>query len=530
VLLDEPDPFAAGAQIIASYHELRPLQVTELEVLFPLICGRLAVSLTAAAEHRLIDPDRSEWFVTEDRAWKALEYYMTVEPLSAARQLASGTDREVFPDNTDDIPHEELLKQRQFHFSNALSLSYDEPLTFIRGIAQFLYDDHQRPYLDLYNNVCHVGHCHPQVVSAGHEQTQRLNTNTRYLYQGLTEYAQRLCTTLPQNLQVCFFVNSGTEANELALRLAQTHTGQKDLLVMEGAYHGHTRTMIDISPYKFMGRGGSGYPKEWVHLVPMPDGYRGPFKGQNREVGAAYGNEVGRVVSSLERPISGFITESLPSCGGQIIPPVGYLETAFGHIRAAGGICIVDEVPVGFGRVGTHFWGFELQEVVPDIVVMGKPIGNGHPMAAVVTTPEIAASFAASGMEFFTTFGGNPVSCAIGMAVLDVIHDENLQENALNVGTFLKDGLRGLMDKHSLIGDVRGIGLFIGVELVRDQTTLEPATAEAALLINKLRQRGVLTSTDGPHGNVIKIKPPLVITETDAEMAIAIFDDALSQV
>jgi ethanolamine-phosphate phospho-lyase len=190
----------------------------------------------------------------------------------------------------------------------------------------------------------------------------------------------------------------------------------------------------------------------------------------------------------------------------------------------------VDEVPVGFGRVGTHFWGFELQDVVPDIVVMGKPIGNGHPMAAVVTTPEIAASFTASGMEFFTTFGGNPVSCAIGMAVLDVIRDENLQENALKVGTFLRDGLRGLMDKHSLIGDVRGVGLFIGVELVRDHTTMEPAAMEATALINKLRQRGVLTSTDGLYRNVIKIKPPLVITETDVEMAIAIFDDALSHV
>jgi 4-aminobutyrate aminotransferase-like enzyme/Ser/Thr protein kinase RdoA (MazF antagonist) len=530
VLLDEPDPFTAGAQIITSYHELRPLQVGELEVLFPLICGRLAVSLTVAAERRLIDPDRSDWFVHEGRAWKALEYYMTVDPLTAARQLASGTDLNVFSDHSGDILHEELLKQWQFHFSNALSLSYDEPLTFVRGNAQFLYDDRQRPYLDLYNNVCHVGHCHPRVAAAGYEQMQRLNTNTRYLYHGLTEYAQRLCKTLPSDLQFCFFVNSGTEANELALRLAQVHTGQKDLLVMDGAYHGHTTTMIDISPYKFMGKGGSGHPKEWVHMVPIPDGYRGPFKGQDREAGVVYGNEVGRIVSSIERPIAGFIAESLPSCGGQIIPPVGYLETAFRHVRAVGGVCIVDEVHVGFGRVGTHFWGFELQDVVPDIVVMGKPIGNGHPMAAVVTTPEIADSFAASGMEFFATFGGNPVSCAIGMAVLDVIRDENLQEHALNVGTLLKDGLRGIMDKHSLIGDVRGVGLFIGVELVRNHKTLEPATEEATALINGLRQRGVLTSTDGLYGNVIKIKPPLVITKTDAEMAIAIFDDALSQV
>ena len=217
------------------------------------------------------------------------------------------------------------------------------------------------------------------------------------------------------------------------------------------------------------------------------------------------------------------------SCGGQIIPPEGYLESAFAHVHNAGGVCIVDEVQVGFGRAGTHFWAFEQQNVVPDIVVMGKPIGNGHPMAAVVTTLAIADSFADIGMEFFSTFGGNPVSCAIGMAVLDVIENEGLQQHALEVGTRLLDGMRQLMGRQSLIGDVRGTGLFIGIELVRDRETLEPADTEAEQLINGLRQRGMLTSTDGPFHNVIKIKPPMVLTADDVDMFVRCIDDELTE-
>jgi 4-aminobutyrate aminotransferase-like enzyme len=285
---------------------------------------------------------------------------------------------------------------------------------------------------------------------------------------------------------------------------------------------------VQISPYKFMGRGGKGRAEDWVHIVPIPDGYRGKFKGQGREAGAAYGDEVGRIVAALDRPPAAFITESLPSCGGQIVPPEGYLETAFAHVRQAGGICIADEVQVGFGRVGEKLWGFELQDVVPDIVVLGKPIGNGHPLAAVVTTNEIAESFTNAGMEFFSTFGGNPVSCAIGTAVLDVVRDEGLQQNALRVGTRLRERLRQLMDRHALIGDVRGVGLFLGIELVRDRGTLEPAKEEAAQLIDELCRRGILTGTDGPHRNVIKIKGPLVLTESDADMAVRVIDDVLT--
>ena len=526
VLLEETDPLAAGAEIIAAYHRERALSRPELEVLFPLMCARLAVSLATAAFRRRIDATRAAWFVTEERAWRALSRLVEIDPVTAADRLASHTDLAVFRERT--RPASKTLKQRRNYFSGALSLTYSQPLKICRGSRQFLYDEWERPYLDLYNNVCHVGHCHPRVVQAGAHQMARLNTNTRYLYDQLGEYAERLCALLPHPLEQCFFVNSGSEANELALRLARTHTGNRDMLVVDGAYHGHTSTMVDISPYKFMGPGGEGHPRDWVHVVPLADGYRGPFKGKGRETGVAYADQLLKVIEASDRPIAGFIIESLLSCGGQVIPPAGYLKAAFSHVRAAGGVCIADEVQVGFGRVGSHFWAFELQDVVPDIVVMGKPIGNGHPMAAVVTTRDIADSFAQAGMEFFSTCGGNPVSCAIGTAVLDVIRDEGLQEQARQVGSHLLEGLSELKRTHPLIGDVRGVGLFIGLELVRNRETLEPAAEEAARLVDQLRLRGVLTGTDGPLHNVIKIKPPLVITQGDAEMAIRTIDDVLT--
>ncbi|TFH33231.1 MAG: aminotransferase class III-fold pyridoxal phosphate-dependent enzyme, partial [Anaerolineales bacterium] len=455
VMLDQAEPLAAGAEVVAGYHAVRPLLMSELELLYPLIVGRLCTTVAVAAERRGIDPGHPNWFVTEARAWKLLERLYLLDPVDVGRQLASGTGLKLFEDTGPSA--QVLLEQRQRLIGPSLSIAYLSPLKMVRGAGQYLYDERGKPYLDLINNVCHVGHCHPRVVEAGQRQMERLNTNTRYLYDGLTEYAERLCATLPHPLEVCFFVNSGSEANELALRLAETHTGRKDFLVIDGAYHGHTGRLIDISPYKFMGKGGKGAPEPWVHVVPMPDGYRGRHKGQDQAAGVAYGDEVGSVIAASERPIAGFIAESLLGCGGQIVPPGGYFKRAFEHVRAAGGLCIIDEVQVGFARVGTHFWGFERQGVIPDIVVMGKPIGNGHPMAAVVTTREVAESFA-NGMEFFSTFGGNPVSCAIGMAVLDVMEAEGLQAHALEMGQRLLAGLESLKVEHAIIGDVRGAG------------------------------------------------------------------------
>jgi 4-aminobutyrate aminotransferase-like enzyme/Ser/Thr protein kinase RdoA (MazF antagonist) len=421
----------------------------------------------------------------------------------------------------------ETLSARHRLLGPSLSVSYRRPLKIVRGWAQHLFDDTGRAYLDVYNNVPLVGHSHPRVVRAAQEQLALLNTNTRYLHDTILRYAERLTRLLPEPLRVCFFVNSGSEANELALRLARAHSRSEDVIVLEHGYHGHTTTLVDVSPYKFGGPGGRGR-KEWVHVAPLPDTYRGPYRREDPQAGPKYARHVSTLVSRAQaegRGLAAFLAETLPSVAGQIVFPPDYLAAAYRYVRAAGGVCIADEVQTGFGRLGSQFWGFEGQGVVPDVVVLGKPIANGFPLGAVVTTREIAASFD-NGMEFFSTFGGNPVSCAAGLAVLDVVEEEKLQERASRVGRHLIDGLCRLQEQHALIGDVRGSGLFLGVELVRDRSSLEPAPDEADYVVNRLRERGVLTGTDGPHHNVLKLRPPLVFSQDDA----AVFLETLGEV
>ncbi len=424
-----------------------------------------------------------------------------------------------------------LARERRRHLSPSLSLSYAEPLKIVRGAGQFLYDESGGAWLDMVNNVCHVGHCHPRVVGAGQAQMAELNTNTRYLHDAAVEYARRLTATLPEPLSVCFFVNSGSEANDLALRLSRAATGGTDTLVVDAAYHGNLTSLIDLSPYKFNGPGGAGRPpRTWV--CEMPDGYRGRWKTSDPACGHRYAEDVARQIECVTREgrrVGAFFAESILSCGGQIVLPDGYLRAAYDSVRAAGGVCVADEVQVGFGRVGTHMWAFETQGVVPDIVTMGKPIGNGHPLGAVVTTPEIAAKFA-NGMEYFNTFGGNPVSMAIGLAVLDVMRDERLRQRALLVGTRMLHGLRVLQAKHALIGDVRGLGLFVGIELVTSREMLTPARVETKKVIEGMKQRGILLSIDGPLYNVIKIKPPMVFNEGDCDRFLAALDEVVGEV
>jgi 4-aminobutyrate aminotransferase-like enzyme/Ser/Thr protein kinase RdoA (MazF antagonist) len=424
----------------------------------------------------------------------------------------------------------ETFSARRDLLGKNLSISYAQPLKIVRGWMQYLYDDTGRAFLDVYNNVPLVGHSHPRVVQAVQEQIALLNTNTRYLHDNVIRYAQRLTRLLPDPLRVCYFVNSGSEANELALRLARAHTGREDMIVLEHAYHGHTTTLIDISPYKFDGPGGRGR-KPWVHVAPIPDVYRGPYRRGDDSAGTKYAQHVAELLERMraeERSIAAYIAETLPSVAGQIVFPSGYLVETYKHVRAAGGVCIADEVQVGFGRLGTHFWGFETQDVVPDIVVLGKPIGNSFPLAAVVTTPEIAASFS-NGMEFFSTFGGNPVACAAGLAVLEVLEEKHLQENALRVGCHLMARLNTLQGKHALIGDVRGSGLFLGLDFVLDRETREPAPRQASYIVNRLRDLGILTGTDGPHHNVIKLRPPLIFSQPDADLFVATLDTVLRE-
>jgi len=417
----------------------------------------------------------------------------------------------------------ETLAARRRLVGRNLSIAYADPLKIVRGHKQYLYDDVGRQYLDAYNNVPHVGHAHPRVVAAAARQMAVLNTNTRYLSDRLTEYAERLVATLPAPLRVCYVVNSASEANELALRLARARTGRRDMIVLEAAYHGNTTSLIDLSPYKHLGPGGTGTPS-WVHVAPLPDDYRGPYRRADPDCGRKYARHVAELVGPH---IAGFLAETCPSVGGQIMLPPGFLPAAYAAVRSVGGVCIADEVQTGLGRMGTHFWAFEAHGVVPDIVVMGKPLGNGHPLAAVVTTREIADAFD-NGMEYFSTFGGNTVSCAVGLAVLDVVRDERLQEHALHVGEHMLHGLRPFVERHPIVGDVRGSGLFLGVELVRDRATLEPATVEATAVVNKMREDGILLGTDGPYHNVIKIRPPMPFDLADADRLVETFDAILA--
>jgi 4-aminobutyrate aminotransferase-like enzyme/Ser/Thr protein kinase RdoA (MazF antagonist) len=422
-----------------------------------------------------------------------------------------------------DMTRDEILEIRSEHIGRPLGVSYSKPLTIVRAFMQYLYDENGRRYLDIRNNVPQVGHSNPRIVNALSQQAAVLNTNTRYLHENLVLYAKRLTSKLPKGLSVCFFVNSGSEANELALRLARTHTKQKDIIAIDGAYHGNTSELVNISSYKHDGPGGDGAPTH-VHVVRMPDTYRGEYKGS--DAGKKYAEDV--LVATQGKGIAAFIFEPLMGCGGQIIFPDGYLKDAFKHVRNVGGVCIADEVQVGFGRMGDKFWGFETQGIVPDIVTMGKPIGNGHPIGAVVTTREISESFT-TGMEFFSTTGGNTVSCAVGMAVLDEIENMKLQENAKKVGAHLLKRLKQLMKTHPIIGDVRGRGLFVGVELVKNRETLEPAKEETKYIVERLRDLGLLISLDGPLHNVLKIKPPLVFTAKNADRFVETLDRVLHE-
>ena len=428
------------------------------------------------------------------------------------------------------IQKSEVLEQRKEKFADNLKLSYSDPAMFFRGWRHHLFDEWGRPFLDCYNNVPHVGHAHPRIQAVAADQLLRMNSNTRYLHPAQSAFANKILAKLPDHLEVCYFVNSGTEANELALRLARAHTGAKDMITPNHGYHGNTTGAIDISAYKFNAKGGVGQA-DWVQLVDVADEYSGTYQAPDSKCAAKYAAQVDDAITAIEQrgsKLAGFIAETFPSVGGQIIPPKGYLKAVYESVRAAGGICIADEVQTALGRLGEYYFAFEQQQVLPDIVVMGKPIGNGHPIGVLVTTKAIAASFA-KGPEYFSTFGGSTLSCRIGAQVLDIVEDEGLMENARIMGDQLRLGLNELKKKHALIGDVRGFGLFIGVELVLDRKSKEPATQVASYLKDRLRERRILLGTEGPADNILKIRPPLTIESEDVQMLLQVLDDTLSE-
>jgi 4-aminobutyrate aminotransferase-like enzyme len=430
---------------------------------------------------------------------------------------------------SDETNLQSLIDRRKERLGKDLELSYDKPVHVVRGEGVWLIDDTGRSLLDAYNNVPSVGHCHPDVVQALAQQAATLNTNTRYIYKSVIEYADRLTASMPGDLSVCMFVCSGSEANDLAWRLAKAHTGNSGGIVMEDAYHGTTDAVFELSPAEY-GEEKNRVLAEHIATVPAPDGYRGKFRRDDPQYVAHYVSCFDEAISSLStrgfKPAAYYLDLILAS-NGVMVPPPGYLQAAFGKVRSAGGLCVADEVQSGFGRTGDHFWGFLAHDVVPDIVTLGKPIGNGFSMAAVVTTPAIVASLMKI-TDFFSTTGGNPVACAVGLAVLDVLECEELQARAASVGRSLRSQIKKLAEKQSLIGEVRGAGLFIGVELVRDHLTLEPAASETTDVVNRMRELGVLVGIDGHFLNVIKIRPPLVFDENHALQLVDALDQALS--
>lgn len=527
-MLGKEQPLDIAGVLVKGYHSKYPLKEQEVDLLYYLIAARLCISVTRSAFQYSLNSANDHHFVTEKPAWNLLHRWLAINPVAAgdAFRKACGFTTAI-PDEAD---HVILEKERHEYIGRNLSIGYKKHLKIERGALQYLYDDQGRTFIDCVNNVSHVGHCHPDVVRAIQQQAARLNTNTRYLHDDLITYARELTETLPSSLKVCYFTNSGSEANDLAIRMSRHFTRQQDTIVLDHAYHGTSTAAIEMSPYKFDSRGGAGQ-KPYIHKAMNPDPYRGPFKSSDPEAGKKYAKDVDRIIAQLrgeKKSIAAFICETLLGVGGQMPLPEGYLDAVYRYVRAAGGLCIADEVQVGFGRVGKKFWGFELQGVEPDIVVLGKPIGNGHPLAAVVVTDAIADAFN-NGMEYFNTYGGNPVSMATGLSVLRVLKDEGLQQHAELVGNRLLEGLKVLMDKYPIIGDVRGSGLFVGAELVRSRETLEPAVPEIDRVVEKMKDRGFLLSTDGPLHNVLKIKPPMVFSMGNADSFISNLDEALGE-
>jgi 4-aminobutyrate aminotransferase-like enzyme len=389
-----------------------------------------------------------------------------------------------------------------------------------------MFDHEGAGYLDAYNNVPVVGHCHPRVTAAIAEQSSTLNTNTRYLHQSVVELAERLLATMPAELDTVMFVNSGSEANDLAWRLATHITGGTGGIVSEHAYHGITAATIALSPEEWP----EGDRPHHIERVPAPDGYRGPYRRDEEDWGRRYARHVDDAVAALrERDVGPAVcyVDSLFTSDGIFVPPPDYVAEVVRCLQAAGCLLVADEVQGGFGRTGSHMWSFASHGVTPDFVTLGKPMGNGHPVAAVVMRSEIAERFA-SRTQVFSTFGGNPVACRAALAVLDVLENEKLMERAAEVGAYLREGLEGLEETHESIGEVRGAGLMIGVELVIDRERREPAAHLASSVVNRMKDNGVLVGMTGPRDNVLKIRPPLVVDREEADLVVAALDRSLS--
>lgn len=422
-----------------------------------------------------------------------------------------------------------LITRRQKYLGGSL-LFYDDPVHLVRGEGVWLFDQNGNRFLDCYNNVASVGHCHPKVVEALSKQAGILNTHTRYLHENVVDYAEHLASALPEGLEVCFFVCTGTEANDLAMRIARSVTGNNGAIVLDNAYHGNSSLIHELSPRNYSPEQRPRY----VATIEPPNTYRGSFRAcknsADTNLGEKYASLVDDAITQLEdagEGVAAFMCDAIFDTQGAIQAPKDYFKKVYEKVRAAGGLCIADEVQPGFGRTGHHMWGFQNYDVVPDIVTLGKPMGDGHPVAGVVTTRSIADEFAKKS-RYFNTFGGNPVSAIVGKTVLEVIEEEKLQQNAREVGGYLCARLGSLKKKYPIIGDVRGMGLFLGVELVRDRESIEPAKKEALAIAEQMRRKGILIGASGRFGNVLKIRPPLVFSRENADQVVDALDAVLA--
>jgi 4-aminobutyrate aminotransferase-like enzyme len=419
-----------------------------------------------------------------------------------------------------------LLARRERLLGAGAPLFYDEPLHIVRGEGVWLYDADGRRYLDCYNNVPHVGHCHPEVVAALARQAATLNVHTRYLHETILDYSERLLATFAPHLNSVLYACTGSEANDQALRLARHATGRRGMICTNLTYHGNTTAVDAISPLFY----GRVTPHPDVRTIPWPDTYRAPHGLAGAALRDHYLGCLDAAIAELQASdagFAGFIVCSIFANEGLPDVPAGFMALATERVRAAGGLVIADEVQAGFGRTGT-MWGHDLVEFVPDIVTLGKPMGNGHPISAVVTRRELLDAFRHDVM-YFNTFGGNPVSCAVASAVLDVMERESLVANARTQGDYVRDGFRRLAERHALIGDVRGAGLWIGVELVRDRATREPATEETRRIVNRMKERGILMNSIGEFDNVLKMRPPMPFAREHAELLLTTIDDVLGE-
>lgn len=518
-LMDAENILEAASNVISGYCDKTPIEEVEIDSLYYLIAARLCTTLCHAAKSQRLDPENEYLVISQKPAQDLLKKWIRINPLKAQNVFRKAAGLKI-----KEVPNvSELRKERETFFSHALSLSYDDPIPMYKSALQFMYDYEGNTYLDAYNNIMLAGHSHPIVIKAGQDAMAKLNTNTRYLYPELNSYASKLLQKFPATLNRVFLVNSGSAATDLALRLARTFTERKKIMVLKEGYHGNTQAAIEISHYKYSKPGSIGRQDHIVETA-LPNAFA--LAPELRDNAGRYYSELAQeVINSHQGTLGAFIAEPIVGCGGQVPLPPGYLPEIYESIRNQGGICISDEVQVGFGRLGSSFWGFEMHDVIPDIVILGKPMGNGHPLGAVVTTEAIANEFA-KGPEFFTSFGGNPVSCAIGEAVLHVIEKESLRQHAKEVGDYFKKELEALKATHSAIGDIRGEGLFLGIELV-DKNNL-PDGRLAKHVKNLLRNNGILSSTDGPHDQVIKIKPPLCFSLENVDEFVSICRKSLA--